>query len=310
MDLNLFLKKLGFSLFSLIAIVSFTFMLMKAIPGNPFADEEAIPQEVIKSMNTYYGLDRPLYWQYILYLSSIVTWDFGPSLKEPSRSVNEVIIESFPVSALLGSVALLLAVTLGVSVGILSTLYSSRWQDHSLITIATLGISIPSFILAALLQYVLAFKFSLFPAARWGTFSHLVLPAISLAAFPSAIIARLTRSSMIEVLKQEYIRAAFAKGISKSRIILYHALKNALLPVVAYLGQISASILIGSFVVEKIFAIPGLGQSLILAVVNRDYPVIMGVTVFYSFIFLSLMLIVDLILIFLDPRLRGREEVN
>ncbi len=296
-------KKLLYILLTLFLVVSLTFLLMKVIPGDPFTDEKALPEEIHKALRKHYGFDDPLYEQYGRYLLSAFTFNFGPSLKYQDRTVNTIIRESFPVSAILGLEALLLALSLGISLGVLAALYQHKWQDHVFLFIASLGISIPSFILAALLQYTLAMQLGLFPVARWGTFAQSILPALSLAAMPIAYIARLVRSNMIEVLKSDYIKMARSKGLSKTHIVFKHALKNALSPLIPYFGQLTANILLGSFVIEKIFGIPGLGQWFVNSVNNRDYTLVMGVTLFYSFILLSLLLIADIIQSFLDPRL-------
>lgn len=297
-------QKLLYLLLTLFLVVSLTFFLMKAIPGDPFTDEKALPKEIHAALRAHYGLEDPWYEQYAKYVWSAFTWDLGPSLKYQDRSVNSVIRESFPVSAVLGLEALLIALSVGITVGVLSALKHNQWQDQLFMMFASLGITIPSFILAALLQYTFAIKLGLFPVARWGTMAQSILPAISLAAMPIAYIGRLVRSNMIEVLKSEYIKTAQSKGLSKARIIFKHTLKNALSPLMPYFGQLTANILLGSFVIEKIFGIPGLGQWFVNSVNNRDYTMIVGMTLFYSFILLALLFIADLLHSFLDPRIK------
>lgn len=297
-----YLRKLGFLLVTFWVIVTLTFILMKAVPGDPFMQEQALPKEIHDALRRHYGLEDPWYQQYWNYLTQIATWNFGPSFIYKGKTVNEIITQSFPISAILGLEALFIAVSLGVSLGTFSALYHHRWQDHTAMIFAALSLSIPSFILASLLQYTLGFQLGWFPIARWGTFMQTVLPAISLAAMPMAFIARMTRVSMLKVLHQDYIKTARAKGLTETKVIARHAFLNALLPLLGYLGQLSANILTGSFIIEKIFSIPGLGQWFVLSISNRDYTVIMGVTVFYSLILLGAMFLVDVIHRLLDPR--------
>jgi oligopeptide transport system permease protein len=300
------LKRFGILLASLFLVISVTFVMMKAIPGDPFAQEIALPPEIHKALREHYGLDDPWYLQYVRYLRSIVTWDLGPSFKYKGRSVNAIINEGFPVSAMLGLEALMLSVGAGVFLGTVAALRQNRWQDYGAMLIAVVGISVPSFILATGLQYVFALKLGWFPVARWGGIAHSILPAIALAALPTAFIARLTRSNMIEVLHNDYIKTARAKGLPEWLVVTRHGLRNALLPVISYLGQLAANILVGSFIIEKIFGIPGLGQWFVSSVANRDYTVIMGTTVFYSIILLGTMFFVDILYGWLDPRMRDQ----
>jgi len=290
-------------LLSLWVIATATFFLMHTIPGDPFTQEQALPKEILQAMKAHYGLDKPLFLQYIDYLKHLLCFDLGPSLKYPGRSVTEIIAEGFPVSFALGFQALCLSTSLGVLFGFFAAFFRSKWQDTFFIFISVLGISVPSFILATFLQYLLAMKLSLFPVARWGSYLHTILPTLSLAALPMTFIARLTRASMIEVLSQDYIQTAKAKGLPTLQIAIYHVLRNALLPVLSYLGPLTASVLTGGFAVEKIFGIPGLGQWFVLSISNRDYTVIMGVTLFYGAILLLCNLITDIISSWIDPRI-------
>ena len=304
MRLSFLLNRIGYTLLSLWVIVTATFFLMKAAPGDPFSEEQQLPKETIEALQRHYGLDDSMAIQYLKYVRSVATWDLGPSLKYKHTSVNEFIAQGFPISAPLGIEALLLSIAAGVTLGTIAALYRNRWQDVTAMLLAVLGISVPSFIFASLLQYSLALKLHLFPVARWGTFWHTLLPAISLAALPTAFIARLTRTKMIETWRLDYIKVAKMKGLSQTTIVFKHALRNALLPVVTYLGQLTANIIVGSFVVEKIFGIPGMGQVMITAVTNRDYTVIMGMTVFCSVILLLAILLVDIAYTLIDPRMR------
>ena len=282
---------------------------MKAIPGDPFMDER-ITEEVLKALHSYYGLDQPLWTQYVRYLKGFVTLDFGRSLVYTGRTVYQLISDGFPVSAQLGLQALCLAIPSGILLGTWAALKRSRWQDSTAMVISTLGISVPNFVLASLLQYFIALQLHLLPVARWGTFAHTILPTLALAALPTAFISRLTRSNMVEVLQQDYIRTAMAKGLPLFRIAIVHGLRNAILPVISYIGPITAQILTGSFVIERIFAIPGLGEWLIISINNRDYPVIMGITIFYSSLLLVSIFLADIAYSLLDPRIRKVHRGN
>lgn len=302
------LRKTGILFFSLFLVASFTFCLMHAIPGDPFTQEQAVPEEILRAMHQHYGLDQPLHIQYIKYLKNLATGDLGPSFKYPGYSVNAMIFKGLPVSVALGSFALVIAVGCGISLGLLAAFKHERWQDRSAMVAAVIGISTPSFILATFLQYVLAMQLDLLPVARWGSFSHTVMPALALAAGPMAFIARITRVSIVEVLQQDYIQTARAKGLGSLEIAVVHVLRNALLPVVTYAGPLIAGILTGSFAIEKIFGIPGLGQWYVLSIANRDYTVIMGTTLFYSFLLILSVFIVDLLYYAIDPRMRQGER--
>lgn len=299
-----FIKRFFSILLALWVIVSITFFLMKAIPGDPFTQEKTLPKEILESLYEHYKLNDPWYVQYGNYFKSIVTWDLGPSFKYKSRTVNEIIESGFPISAILGLEALSIAICVGITLGSIAALKQNRWQDYTSMVVAVIGISVPSFILAAFLQYIFSIKLDIFPVARWGTFQQSVLPAISLAALPTAFIARLTRTNMMEVLQMDYIKTARSKGLGQNIVIIKHALRNALLPVVTYLGTLTANVLTGSFIIEKIFGIPGLGQWFINSITNRDYTVIMGITVFYSVLLLSAIFFVDIAYGFIDPRIK------
>jgi oligopeptide transport system permease protein len=289
---------------ALFLIVTATFFLMKAIPGDPFVQEQTLPKEVLKVLRAHYHLDDPIHQQYLHYLKAVATWNLGPSFKYKGRTVNDIIAQGFPVSAVLGMEALIIALTLGVTLGTVAAWHRGRWQDRLAMTLAVVGISIPGFLLAAFLQYIFAIKLGWFPVARWGSFAHSVLPAFALAGFPMAVVARLTRASMAEVFRSDYLKTARAKGLSVRATILFHGLRNGLLPVVSYLGPMTVNILIGSFVVEKVFGIPGLGQWFVTSVTNRDYTVIMGMTVFYSALLLVATFLTDVLYGVLDPRIR------
>lgn len=298
------IKRFFYNLLALWVIVTVTFFLMKAIPGDPFTQEKALPKEILDSLYEHYKLNDPWYVQYGNYIKSILKWDLGPSFKYKARTVNDIINAGFPISAILGLEAMVIATGMGVLLGTIAALKQHKWQDYSAMLMAVIGISVPSFILASFLQYLLSIKLDLFPVARWGTFQQSILPAISLAALPTAFIARLTRTNMVETLGMDYIKTARSKGLSEWVVVVKHALRNAILPVVTYLGMLMANILTGSFIIEKIFGIPGLGQWFINSVINRDYTVIMGITVFYSILLLSIIFLVDLAYGWIDPRMK------
>jgi len=297
------IRKVFLLILSLFLVASFTFFLMQAAPGDPFLQEQAIPEEIMKSMYKHYGLDQPWYIQYVRYLKGLITWNLGPSFKYEGRTVNDIIQEGFPVSLLLGLEAIFISLFTGILLGTLAAVRRGRWQDHFCMIIAVIGISVPNFIMATFLQFLFAMKLDILPVARWGTFAHSLLPALSLAALPTAFIARLTRANMVEVLEQDYVQTARSKGLSEMRVVLRHVLKNSLLPVITYLGPLSSAILTGSFIVEKIFGIPGLGGWFVTSITNRDYTVIMGVTVFYSALLMISVFLVDLIYTLIDPRI-------
>jgi len=302
--LGYILKRLGAMAVTLLVIITLTFFLMHSIPGSPFNEERATSEAVQKNLEAYYHLDEPLYVQYFLYLKSVATFDFGPSIKKSSQTVNEMLGRGFPVSFELGMVTLIVAIFSGILLGIFAALRHNGIIDYLAMTIAVLGISVPNFVMATLLIQQLAVNWEILPVATWSSPKHMILPTLALATGPMAIIARLTRASMLEVLTQDYIRTAKAKGLSPVKIVFKHALKNAMLPVVTILGSLAASILTGTFVIEKIFAIPGMGKYFVESINQRDYPVIMGTTIFYSTVLIMMLFLVDLAYGILDPRIK------
>lgn len=297
-------RRLTGIILTLLTITTLTFLLMHAIPGDPFTSEQRIPEAVLKNLYAYYGLDKPLYIQYLQYMKGIFTLDFGPSLKSETREVIDIIWDGFPVSARLGIQAILIAVIFGITLGIVAALKQNGLIDYLSMVLAVIGISVPSFIFATLLIHYFAVTWRIFPVASWGSWEHTILPSIALAMTPLAYIARLMRSSVLEVLEQDYLKTAIAKGVFGKRLILKHVLRNAILPVITVLGPISAGILTGSFVIEQIFGIPGLGKYFVSSIVDRDYPVILGTAVFFSSILVILVFIVDIAYGFIDPRIR------
>ncbi len=301
-------KKALLLLTSLWLVITGTFFLMHAIPGDPFIGDRVIPQEILDQLYAHYGLDQPIWVQYLKYLKGLFQGDLGPSIIYQGRSVGQFIKEGFPISARLGLQALFLAIPSGIFLGTIAAINRGKWQDNFSMAISTIGVSVPSFVLSTLFQYIFSVKLHLFPVARWGGFEHTVLPTLALAALPTAFIARLTRSNMVEVLAQDYIKTALAKGIPIFRVSIYHGLRNAILPVVAYLGPVISSILTGSFMIEKIFAIPGLGTWMIHSINGRDYPMIMGLTIFFSSFLMISIFLVDLLYTLIDPRIRFKKE--
>lgn len=302
--INYILKRLMYILLALFVIITITFFLMRLAPGSPFASERSFPPQIEENLNKQYGLNNPWYIQYKDYLIDSATFNFGESMKYKARSTNDMISESFPVSLTLGIEAMLLAIGFGVLIGAFSALYHNRLPDYLATSFAVLGISVPSFILAGLMQYFIAYELKLFPISGWKGFSYSVLPALAIAFTHMGFIAKLTRSSMLEQNNSDYVKMARAKGLGKWTIVYRHTLRNALLPVVTYLGPLTAGVVTGSFIVEHIFAIPGLGKHFVQSITNRDYTVIMGTTVFYSIILLFAVFIVDILYSFIDPRIK------
>jgi len=297
-------KRFVTSFFTIWFIASLTFALMHAIPGGPFTREKALPDSVKKNIEERYRLNDPLWKQYADYLHNLARGDLGPSFKYQGVTVNKIISEGFPVSAQLGLASIAIIVFLGIPAGIISALKKNKWQDYFIMFLATLGMAVPNFIVATLLIYIIGVKLGLLPTSRWVSWQSVIMPAFALSGYYTAYIARLTRSSMLEVLQQDYMRTARAKGLPKRLIVYKHALKNALIPIITYLGPVTAGILTGSFVIEKIFSIPGLGQHFVTSISNRDYTTILGVTVFYASLLVFINFIVDILYTLIDPRIR------
>ncbi|PAF23472.1 peptide ABC transporter permease [Terribacillus saccharophilus] len=290
---------------TIFVIATLTFILMHSIPGNPFTTQDRSTSEAVQeNLNAHYHLDEPMIVQYGIWLKSLATFDFGPSIKQPTETVNDLLGRGFPISAELGMWTITIALISGITLGVLAALKHNGIIDYIAMTLAVLGISIPNFILATLLIQQLAVNLQLLPAATWSSPMHMIMPIIALATGPTAIIARLTRSSMLEVLTQDYIKTARAKGLLPAKIVIKHALRNALMPVVTILGTLVAAILTGTFVIERIFAIPGMGKYFVESINNRDYPVIMGTTVFYSAFLIFMLFLVDIVYSILDPRIK------
>lgn len=280
---------------------------MHAIPGGPFTREKPLPPAVIEALNEKYHLDDPLWKQYVDYMKGVATFNFGPSFQRIGVTVNELIISGFPATAKIGAAAISMVIVLGIPIGVLSALRQNQWQDWLVMIMATLGVTIPSFVMGTMIVYIFSAKLGWLPSNGLGTWKHLIGPMIALGGFSLAFVARLTRSSMLEVLQQDYIQLARAKGLSEFRVIGKHALKNALIPVITYLGPTVAALLTGSFVIEKIFAIPGIGKHFVESIGNRDYTVIMGITIFYAIFLIIMVLIVDILYGLIDPRIKLKD---
>lgn len=288
----------------LFIIVTATFFMIRFVPGGPFTAEKAVTPEILRNLEAHYGLDKPLYRQYLDYLGSLLQGDFGPSFKYPNRTVNEIIADKLPVSLELGLLALAVALVLGLTLGVIAAVKRNGVFDYLASSIAMAGICVPTFVLGPLLVLVFAIYLRWFNASGWYQPIDRVLPAATLGLVYAAYIARLTRGGMLEVLNQDYIRTARAKGASELRVIFRHALRGGLLPVVAYLGPAIAGILTGSFVIETIFQIPGLGREFVTSAGNRDYTLILGLVILYAGLIIALNLVVDVVQVWLNPKLK------
>ncbi|MGF7057396.1 ABC transporter permease [Brassicibacter mesophilus] len=285
-------------------VITLTFFLMHAIPGGPFTKEKKVPPAIEQALMEKYNLDDPLPKQYIDYLKRVVTLDLGPSFQYEGMSVNRLIKNGFPTSAKIGIISVLLTLSLGVPFGILSALKQNKWQDYIVMFMATLGITIPPFVIATALIYFFAIKINILPAFGIDSWKGYILPVIALSGFSLSFVARLTRSSMLEVMQQDYIRTARAKGLPEWNVITKHSLRNSILPVITYVGPLVANILTGSFVIERIFALPGMGRHFVQSITNRDYTTIMGMTIFFATFLVIMVLVVDIIYILVDPRIK------
>ena len=290
---------------TLLILATFVFFLLRFAPVGPFEGERVFPKDVQAAIDAHYGLDLPIWRQYLKWLSSVVLhFDFGESFHYVGRSVNEMIGSSLPPSLLLGGLAMFFSVLIGVPLGVFAAWRQGTWMDSSAIFLAIAGVSLPSYLIASMLVLVFSLKLGWFPPALWEEPSSVVLPVITLGLRPLAITARLVRASVIETLAADYIRTAHAKGLSVRTVLFRHALRNSLIPVVTVLGPLAASLVTGSFLVEMVFQIPGLGKHFVSAVLNRDYPMVMGVTLIYGMILIASNLLVDIACAMLDPRIR------
>lgn len=306
-------KRLLSGLITIWFIATATFMGMHAVPGDPLLNDKAVTPEVRANLERAYGLDKPLYQQYFIYLGNMLQGDFGISFTQQNRKVNDIIREHFPVSAMLGVLALFFAAVGGVVWGALTALFRNRTPDVVIMLLVIVCVSVPSFVFAALGQLAIlklndTLGISLLPVAGWGTFAHMLVPSLVLGLGTMAYLTRLMRSSMLEIADTDYIRTAKAKGLSPTRIFFFHQLRNAILPVVTVLGPSIAAITTGGFVVELVFAIPGLGRYFVQAVQQLDYTVIMGTTVFYGAFLVLMVIAVDILYGFIDPRIQVHKQ--
>lgn len=285
-------------------VSSITFLLMHSIPGGPFSEEKALPPEIIKNLEAKYHLDDPLWKQYVDYMWGFLKFDFGPSITYKTRTVNEILAQQWPATALLGLASFAIALLFGVPLGVLSAVKANSLIDYACMSVSMLGVSIPNMALGPFLIWIFALQLGWLPVARWGTPAHVVLPAITLGTAYMARFARFTRASMLEVMREEYVQTARAKGLLEAVVVMRHIFRNALIPVTTIAGPAFAGIITGSMIVEQIFAIPGIGRYYVTSVNNRDYPVIMTFTLIFALCIIVMNLIVDILYALLDPRIR------
>lgn len=289
---------------ALFVLATLVFFLVRALPGGPFDREKILPPEVVRNLEAYYGLDKPLGQQYLNYLWGVVRGDLGPSYSSRNDTVSALIARHLPVSAELGLWALLLAVGLGIPLGVVAAHHHNTWVDRIATFLAVVGRSIPPIALAPLLIVFFGLQLRWLPVARFDTAAHRVLPVLALGLGMAALIARLTRSSMLQVIREDYVRTARAKGLGEGRVVFVHTLRNALIPVVTLLGPLSAAVITGTFIVEFFFAVPGLGRYYITSIGSRDYPVIMGTSLLFGATIMVMNALVDILYSWIDPRIR------
>jgi oligopeptide transport system permease protein len=299
------LKRFLHGLVVLWVVATLTFILLRLAPGGPFDRERKLPPEVLANIEAKYHLDEPLYSQYFRYLKAILRGDLGPSYKYLDRGVNDIIADTLPTSALLGLLAIAFVLLVSFPAGLIAAYFRDSWMDRWSMLAATLGISIPHFVLGALLIWLFALQLGWLQAGRWDTVGSVILPTVTLGAAPAAYIAALLRAALIETLGEDFVRTARAKGLQERAVLFKHALRHSLVPVLTVLGPLAAALLTGSFVVEYVFAIPGMGRFFITAVTDRDYPLIMGVTLVYAALLVGANFLVDLLYSYVDPRIRA-----
>jgi oligopeptide transport system permease protein len=298
------LQRLGMMLLTLWAIVTLTFFLMHAVPGGPFVSERMLAPEIEAALNAKYGLDQPIWLQYLAYLRGILTFDLGPSFKYPGISVNTMIADGLPVTLQTGLLAVICVIALGIPLGIIAALNRNRWPDTTVMLLATIGVAIPSYVIATVTLYIFALRLGWVPTFGLDDWRGYILPVFALSGFWVSFVARLTRSSLLETFEQDYMTTARAKGLRPGQVLFKHGLRNSLVPVVTVLGPVVANLITGSFVIEQIFALPGIGRQFVLSITNRDYTAIMGITIFYAAALMVMILIVDLLYAVLDPRIK------
>ncbi|MFZ2256627.1 MAG: ABC transporter permease [Clostridiaceae bacterium] len=298
------LKRLFMSLVTIWLIITLVFFLMRLMPGSPFTSERNVPPQVLANMKAQFGMDKPLLEQYLMYMRGLLSGNLGPMLKKPGYQVSNYIGYLFPASAKLGAVAVVTSVVFGMLLGILAAFNQGKIIDRIVMIIATVGISVPGFVLASLLLLFVGLKLDLLPVTGLTSWKHYIMPSLALAGYPIAFIARLTRSRLLDVIKSDYIRTARAKGLTDSKVIIKHALRNTLIPVVTYIGPLVAGVLTGSFAIEGIFSIPGLGREFVSAIQQRDYTMLQGVIVFYATFLILLNFFTDILYVVIDPRIK------
>ncbi len=301
-------KRIASMIVTIILVSLLTFIMMHSVPGGPFTRERPVPEEIMRTLEDKYNLNDPLYLQYFKYMKGLVTFDLGPSYSKIGTTVNKLIGDGFPSTAKIGLLATLVIVFVGIPLGVISALKQNRPIDYFVMFMATIGVTVPSFVIATAIIYFFAGQLGWLPSFGIDDWTGYIGPVIALSGYSLSFVTRLTRSSMLEVLRQDYIRTARANGISEFKIIMKHAVKNALIPIVTYVGPMVAAILTGSFVIEKIFVIPGIGRYFVESVQNRDYTTIMGITIFYSVFYMIMVFLVDIAYTFIDPRIKFREE--
>ncbi len=299
-------KRLGYAILTIFLISVITFTVMNLIPGGPFLSEKAVTPATQAALEAKYGLDVPKPQQYLNYMNGLLHGDFGESLKQKGRTANDIIFSTFPVSARLGGISILVALVAGVGLGSVAAMCRGKWGDQLIMVVSTLGIAVPSFVVATALMKIFGVELKWLPTMGLSTPLHYILPVFTLAFYPMAYITRLMRSSMLDALNQDYIRTARAKGVSKFKMLFKHALRNAILPIITYAGPLLAFTLSGSFVVEKIFNIPGLGREFINCITGRDYPMVMSTTIFLATFLVLMNVIVDILYKIVDPRIKLR----
>lgn len=292
------------SLIALFFVISATFFMVRFVPGGPFTAEKAVTPEILRNLEKHYGLDQPLWRQYLDYLGSLARGDLGPSFKYPNRTVNEIIADKLPVSAQLGLLSLGIALFGGIILGTIAAIRRNTWADYLASGFGMVGISVPTFVVGPLFVLIFAIHLGWFNASGWYMAADRVLPSLVLGIAYAAPISRLTRGGMLEILHQDFIRTARAKGASETRIVLRHALRGGLLPVVSYLGPATAGILTGSFVIETIFQIPGIGREFVTSAFNRDYTLVLGTVILYAALIMGLNLVVDIVQAWMNPKVR------
>ena len=298
------IKRSVMMILTLFLVLLFTFLIMHAIPGGPYSAGKRLPPAVQEAIEAKYKLNDPLYVQFMDYLGRVVQLDLGPSFKYEGMSVNDLIAQGFPISSALGLFSMLLVLITGIPLGIIAAMKRGKWQDTTVSFITTFGVTIPSFVVATLLLYFFSFRLGWFPVYGVESLKGYVLPTIALSGYSLAYVTRLMRSSLLDVLNTDYIRMARVKGTPERKIVLRHGMRNALVPVVTVIGPLFAGLLMGSFVVEKIFALPGMGRFFVQSITNRDYTAIMGFTIFYAAVLVMIVFIVDIIYFLIDPRIK------